>query len=59
MFIILNVFFFRFFKRAKSARHAKVQFLLALTQIADRCIVIKVYPKKRVLPVFEVFKKIY
>ena len=53
------IFFFPFFKRAKCARHAKVQFLLSLTQIADISIVIKVYLKKRVLPLFEVFKKIY
>lgn len=35
--------FFRVFKRTRSARHAKVQCSLALTQSADRLIVIKVH----------------
>ena len=44
LFIYLFIYFlFRFFKRATSARHAKVQCSLALTQSADRFIVIIVY----------------
>ena len=44
MFIIFHYyFFFVFFKRARSARHAKVPFLLELTWTADGYIVIKVY----------------
>ena len=40
LFIYLFIFFFlcRFFKRTSSARHAKVQCSLALTQSADRFI---------------------
>ena len=44
LFIYLFIYFlFRFFKRTTSARHAKVQCSLALTQSADRLIVIIVY----------------
>ena len=45
MYSILN-FFFAFFKRVRSPRQAKVQFLLALTQSVDRCIVITVSLRK-------------
>ena len=43
LFIYLFIFLCRFFKRTSSARHAKVQCSLALTQSADRLIVIIVY----------------
>ena len=52
-------FFFAFLSEQRAPDTQKFSFLLALTQIADRCIVIKVYPMKKVLPLFEVFKKIY
>ena len=43
LFIYLFIFLCRFFKRTSSARHANVQCSLALTQSADRFIVIIVY----------------
>ena len=44
LFIYLFIYLlFRLFKRTASARHAKVQCSLALTQSADRLIVIIVY----------------
>ena len=45
LFILFYFIFFAFFKRTRSARHAKIQcsFWLALTQCADRLILIIVY----------------
>ena len=49
-FFLCSVFFsifIVFFREATSARHAKVQFLLVLTQSVDRCIVIPVASSKK------------